>query len=160
MLVRTSNVCESIHIRSCFKLSSRGATRDDNRGKRNYDTTKRWHFVDLEITPDMKAAGYGRKPLRPVRRRRTAIRDKMARIANKSAAVFGLARGARSRCGKVSLCTEIPAASRHWPRWRSSCWTDHSGSGARLTIDVWAIKAFNIAYDDVTGTRNAPPRAA
>jgi hypothetical protein len=38
--------------------------RDANRRKDNYDATKRWHFVDLEITdPDMKAACYGREPL-------------------------------------------------------------------------------------------------
>jgi nuclease S1 len=38
--------------------------RDSNNRRDHYDATKRWHFVDLEITdPDMKAACYGRKPL-------------------------------------------------------------------------------------------------
>ncbi len=38
--------------------------RDANHRKDHYDATKRWHFVDLEITdPDMKAACFDRKPL-------------------------------------------------------------------------------------------------
>lgn len=38
--------------------------RDANHRKDNYDATKRWHFVDLEIMdPDMMKACYGRKPL-------------------------------------------------------------------------------------------------
>ncbi len=38
--------------------------RDANHSKDHYDATKRWHFVDLEITdPDMKAACFDRKPL-------------------------------------------------------------------------------------------------
>jgi hypothetical protein len=38
--------------------------RDSNNRRDRYETTKRWHFVDLEITdPDMKAACFGRKPL-------------------------------------------------------------------------------------------------
>jgi hypothetical protein len=38
--------------------------RDGNNRRDHYDVTKRWHFVDLEITdPDMKAACYGRMPL-------------------------------------------------------------------------------------------------
>src|SRR6516165_7697132 len=40
--------------------------RDANHRKDNYDATKRWHFVDLEITdPDMTKACYGRKPRPP-----------------------------------------------------------------------------------------------
>jgi nuclease S1 len=38
--------------------------RDANHRKDHYDATKRWHFVDLEISdPDMKVACFGRKPL-------------------------------------------------------------------------------------------------
>jgi hypothetical protein len=37
---------------------------DSNNPQNHYEATKRWHFVDLEITdPDMKAACFGRKPL-------------------------------------------------------------------------------------------------
>jgi hypothetical protein len=40
--------------------------RDVNHRKDNYDATKRWHFVDLEITdPDMKVACFGRQSLPP-----------------------------------------------------------------------------------------------
>jgi hypothetical protein len=38
--------------------------RDSNNRRDHYEGTKRWHFVDLEITdPDMTAACSGRKPL-------------------------------------------------------------------------------------------------
>lgn len=38
--------------------------RDANHRKDNYDATKRWHFVDLEISgPDMTKACWGRVPL-------------------------------------------------------------------------------------------------
>lgn len=38
--------------------------RDSNHRRDHYEATKRWHFVDLEITdPDMKAACFGRNPL-------------------------------------------------------------------------------------------------
>jgi len=38
--------------------------RDSNQRRDHYEETKRWHFVDLEITdPDMTKACFGRKPL-------------------------------------------------------------------------------------------------
>jgi hypothetical protein len=38
--------------------------RDSNNRRDHYEATKRWHFVDLEITdPDMKVACFGRNPL-------------------------------------------------------------------------------------------------
>jgi hypothetical protein len=56
--------------------------RDANRGKDNYDSTKRWHFVDLEITdPDMKAACYGRKS--PPAGTPASVGDRMACVVDK-----------------------------------------------------------------------------
>jgi hypothetical protein len=56
--------------------------RDANHRKDNYDATKRWHFVDLEITdPDMTEACYGRKPLPPGTP--ASIGDKNACIVDK-----------------------------------------------------------------------------
>src|SRR5215813_877013 len=38
--------------------------RDSNHRKDHYEETKRWHFVDLEISgPEMNTACFGRKPL-------------------------------------------------------------------------------------------------
>jgi hypothetical protein len=38
--------------------------RDANHRRDNYEATKRWHYIDLEIEdPDFKAACYGRRPL-------------------------------------------------------------------------------------------------
>jgi hypothetical protein len=56
--------------------------RDSNHRKDHYDATKRWHFVDLEITdPDMMKACFGRKPLPPGTPVSTA--DKMACVVDK-----------------------------------------------------------------------------
>jgi nuclease S1 len=58
--------------------------RDANRRRDNYDATKRWHYVDLEIDdPDIKAACYGRKPLPPGTP--ASIGDKMACVVDKIA---------------------------------------------------------------------------
>jgi hypothetical protein len=58
--------------------------RDSNHRKDHYDETKRWHFVDLEITdPDINAACYGRKPLPPGMP--ASVGDKMACIVDKVA---------------------------------------------------------------------------
>src|SRR5262249_7877513 len=51
-------------------------------GKDNYDATKRWHFVDFEITdPDMTKACYGRNPLPPATP--ASIGDKNACVVDK-----------------------------------------------------------------------------
>jgi hypothetical protein len=56
--------------------------RDSNHRKDHYDETKRWHFVDLEITdPDMSKACFGRKPLPPGTP--ASIGDKMACVVDK-----------------------------------------------------------------------------
>jgi hypothetical protein len=61
--------------------------RDSNHRKDHYDPTKRWHFVDLEITdPDMMKACFGRKPLPPgtlasVGDKNACIVDKVAQFA-------------------------------------------------------------------------------
>ncbi len=56
--------------------------RDSNHRKDHYDQTKRWHFVDLEITdPDMTKACFGRKPLPPGTP--ASIGDKMACVVDK-----------------------------------------------------------------------------
>jgi nuclease S1 len=40
--------------------------REANHRRDNYEATKRWHYVDLEIDdPDLNAACYGRRPLPP-----------------------------------------------------------------------------------------------
>jgi hypothetical protein len=56
--------------------------RDSNHRKDHYEETKRWHFVDLEISdPDMTAACFGRKPLpagTPA-----SVGDKMACVVDK-----------------------------------------------------------------------------
>ena len=56
--------------------------RDSNHRKDHYEETKRWHFVDLEITdPDMTAACFGRKPLPPGTP--ASVGDKMACVVDK-----------------------------------------------------------------------------
>jgi hypothetical protein len=58
--------------------------RDANYRKDNYDATKRWHFVDLEITdPDMTKGCYGREPLPPGAP--ASVSDKMACVVDKVA---------------------------------------------------------------------------
>ena len=66
--------------------------RDANHRRDNYDATKRWHFVDLEITaPDMTKACAGRTPLAagtPASRgdRNACVVDKVSQFATELAA--------------------------------------------------------------------------
>jgi len=66
--------------------------RDANHRKDNYDATKRWHFVDLEIAgPDLTRACYGRAPLpagTPASRgdRNACVVDKVTQFAAELAA--------------------------------------------------------------------------
>jgi hypothetical protein len=58
--------------------------RDSNNRRDHYEATKRWHFVDLEISdPDMTVACFGRKPLPPGTP--ASVGDKMACVVDKVA---------------------------------------------------------------------------
>jgi len=58
--------------------------RDSNHRKDHYEETKRWHFVDLEISgPDMNTACFGRNPLPPGTLASNG--DKMACVVDKIA---------------------------------------------------------------------------
>jgi hypothetical protein len=66
--------------------------REANHRKDNYDATKRWHYVDLEIDdPDLTKACYGRKPLpadtpASIGDKNACIIDKIVQFADELAA--------------------------------------------------------------------------
>jgi hypothetical protein len=116
--------------------------RDVNHRRDNYDATKNWHYVDLEIEdPDIKAACFGRQPLpdgtpASIGDKKACVVDKIGQFAAELAAP---GTDAEERVMALKFLLHF-VGDLHQPL-HASDHRDNGGNSVKVTVDGFDGKA-------------------
>jgi|SRR5215471_3486618 len=113
--------------------------RDCNNRRDHYEATKRWHFVDLEISdPDMTAACFGREPLPPGTP--ASVGDKMACVVDKIAQFAAELEASGTDAEERLFALKFLVGDMHQPLHASDN-NDAGGNSVKVMVDGFPDKA-------------------